>query len=134
MLNEYTFVFDIDGTICPIKKTNENYSDLIPYDDIVKKIKYFKLQGAKVILYTSRNMNSFKNNIGKINKFTGPELMNWLSKWDIPFDEIHFGKPWAGNKGFYIDDRAIRPNELLENDLASIENILLKSALGNTYE
>ena len=28
--SEYSFVFDIDGTICPIKKKGEKYEDLIP--------------------------------------------------------------------------------------------------------
>ena len=29
MFNDYTFVFDIDGTLCPIKKKDEKYEDCI---------------------------------------------------------------------------------------------------------
>ena len=39
MYEEYSFVFDIDGTICPIKKADENYADLVPFPEIVEKIK-----------------------------------------------------------------------------------------------
>jgi|BioPla2DNA2_1021312.scaffolds.fasta_scaffold76821_2 FMN phosphatase YigB (HAD superfamily) len=30
-----TVIFDIDGTICPIKKKEESYKDLVPYKDMV---------------------------------------------------------------------------------------------------
>ena len=35
-------IFDIDGTICPIKNEHEKYEDLVPYEDIVKKMKILK--------------------------------------------------------------------------------------------
>lgn len=31
-----SFVFDIDGTICPIKKKDEKYEDLIPFPEMIK--------------------------------------------------------------------------------------------------
>ena len=36
MYEGYTLVFDIDGTICPIKKKGEEYSELVPYNDIIE--------------------------------------------------------------------------------------------------
>lgn len=120
---EYSFVFDIDGTICPIKSKEERYEDLIPYDDMVQKMRYYHDRGAKIILYTSRNMNSYKNNIGMINKHTAKILSDWLDKWNIPYDEIYFGKPWPGHKGFYIDDRTVRPNEFLENSIEELNRM-----------
>lgn len=118
-----TLIFDIDGTICPIKKKDERYEDLIPYTDMVNKIREYKNQGAKIILYTSRNMNSFNGNIGLINKYTGPILVEWLKKWDIPYDEIVYGKLWPGHNGYYIDDRTIRPKEFLNNSLDELREI-----------
>ena len=118
-----TLIFDIDGTICPIKKKDERYEDLIPYTDMVNKIREYKNQGAKIILYTSRNMNSFNGNIGLINKYTGPILVEWLKKWDIPYDEIVYGKLWPGHNGYYIDDRTIRPKEFLNNSLDELSEI-----------
>lgn len=127
MYKDYSFVFDIDGTICPIKKKNEKYEDLVPYKNIVDKLKDYHKNGAKIILFTSRNMNSYSGNIGLINKNTAKILLEWLDKWDIPYDEIIYGKPWPGHKGFYVDDRTIRPNEFLNCSIHELEEICTKS-------
>ena len=36
MFEDYSFVFDIDGTICPIKSKDERYEDLVPYPERVE--------------------------------------------------------------------------------------------------
>ena len=123
MYNEYTFVFDIDGTLCPIKAKDEKYEDIVPYKDMVEKIRYYKENGAYIVLFTSRNMNSYKGNIGIINKNTAKILLKWLEKWDIPYDEIIYGKPWPGHKGFYVDDRTVRPDEFLTKNVDELDNI-----------
>ena len=123
MFSEYSFVFDIDGTIWKIKGKGERYEDLVPYPEIVEKMRYYKEQGAKIILYTSRNMNSYNGNLGMINAHTAPILLEWLKKWDIPYDEIVYGKVWPGHKGFYVDDRTIRPNEFLSCNIEELERI-----------
>lgn len=127
MFKDYTFVFDIDGTICPIKKKEERYEDLVPFAEVVEKIRYYKENGARIVLYTSRNMNTYKGNIGQINKFTAPVLNEWLAKWDIPYDEIVFGKVWPGHKGFYVDDRTIRPDEFMKYSVEELEKICKSS-------
>jgi capsule biosynthesis phosphatase len=124
-----TFVFDIDGTICPIKKKEEKYEDLIPFTDIVNKIREYHDAGAKIILYTSRNMNTYNGNIGLINANTSKVLFAWLDKWNIPYDEIVFGKVWPGHNGFYVDDRTIRPNEFLNNTPEELNEICNKGRL-----
>lgn len=123
MFKDYSFVFDIDGTLCPIKKKNENYEDLIPFPDMVEKINYYKEHGAKIVLYTSRNMNSYKGNIGLINKHTAAILLEWLGKWKIPYDEIVYGKVWPGHKGFYVDDRTVRPDEFIKYSPEELDQI-----------
>lgn len=127
MLKDYTFVFDIDGTLCPIKQKGESYEELIPYSDILEKIKYYHSNGAKIVLYTSRNMNSYNGNIGLINKYTAMVLDAWLKKWDIPYDEIVYGKVWPGHKGFYVDDRTVRPDEFLMYTPKELEKLCDKS-------
>ncbi len=122
-LRDYSFVIDIDGTLCPIKKKDERYEDLVPYSEIVEKIRLYKESGARIILFTSRNMNSFQGNIGLINKKTAPILLEWLDKWNIPYDELIFGKPWPGHKGFYVDDRTVRPNEFLNLSVEELEKV-----------
>lgn len=53
-------------------------------------------------------------NLGLINKHTAAVLTAWLEKWEIPYDEIVYGKVWPGHKGFYVDDRTIRPDEFMK--------------------
>jgi len=106
-----TLVVDIDGTLCK-KPIMGDYSECIPINDICEKLRYHNSMGAYIILYTSRNMRSFKGNIGLINKHTSYVLINWLKKYDIPFDELYFGKPW-GRDLSYIDDKSLSINNFL---------------------
>ena len=75
-------------------------------------------------------MNSYHGNIGLINKNTAKILMEWLEKWEVPYDEIIYGKPWPGHKGFYVDDRTIRPDEFLNLDIAELEEVCGSSQKG----
>ena len=127
MYKEYTFIFDIDGTLCPIKTKDQEYEDLVPYPKMLEKIRYYKENGAKIVLFTSRNMNTYKGNLGLINKNTAPVLTEWLKKWDIPYDEIVYGKLWPGHKGFYVDDRTVRPDEFLSCSVEQLEEICRSS-------
>ncbi len=127
MYEDYTFVFDIDGTLCPIKGKGEKYEDLVPFPDMAEKIRYYQANGAKIILFTSRNMNSYDGNIGLINKYTAQILTKWLEKWKIPYDEIVYGKVWPGHKGFYVDDRTVRPDEFLQYSPKELEDICAAS-------
>lgn len=127
MFSEYSFVFDIDGTICPIKKKEESYEDLVPYENVVERLRYYHDNGAKIVLFTSRNMNSYNGSIGLINKNTAKVLMEWLDKWGIPYDEIIYGKPWPGHKGFYVDDRTVRPDEFLAKTADELDEICQNS-------
>lgn len=133
-LKDYTFVFDIDGTLCPIKRKDEKYEDLIPYSNMVEKLKEYKESGARIVLFTSRNMNSYQGNIGLINKYTAKILLEWLDKWEIPYDEIIYGKPWPGHKGFYVDDRSIRPDEFMEMDIHALERLCANSQISCSAE
>lgn len=125
----YSFIIDIDGTICPIKKSDEKYEELVPYPEMVNRIRDLHSSGAYIVLFTSRNMKSYGGNLGKINKYTAKTILEWLGKWDIPFDEIIYGKPWPGEKGFYVDDRTIRPDEFISCSPEEMEEICSKSRM-----
>lgn len=128
MYNDITLIFDVDGTLCPIKSKEEKYEDLIPDEEMVNKLKMYKENGAKIVLFSSRNMNSYNGNLGLINANTAVIMQNWLKKWNIPYDEILFGKPWPGHRGIYIDDRAVRPDEFLNNSFEELEEICKNSS------
>lgn len=106
-------IVDIDGTLCPVKKSGEAYQDLVPYAEMVERLKKWQLAGYRIILFTARNMRTHQGKIGLLKKHTAPILLDWIAKWDIPCDELILGKPWPGPAGFYLDDRAIRPDEFV---------------------
>lgn len=116
-----SIVLDVDGTLCPIRKVGEDYSNLMPFPDMVKMVKEYRKKGFYIILYSARNMNTFDGNVGRIAAITGKQMLDWLDKHEIPYDEMHLGKPWPGKGGFYVDDKSIRPSEFLN---LSYEEIL----------
>lgn len=107
-------VMDIDQTLCEKKSRDKEYIDLVPLYPVLAKLVEYKAKGYYIILFSSRQMRTHEGNIGRINAHTARIVFEWLDKHNIPYDEIHFGKPWCGDNGFYVDDRAIRPREFVE--------------------
>ena len=104
-------LIDLDGTLTKLE--TGDYRDVLPNEKVIEKLKYFKKEGFTVTVFTARNMNTYKENIGKINIHTLPIIINWLEKNCVPYDEVIVGKPWCGEDGFYVDDKAIRPSEFV---------------------
>lgn len=115
-------VIDLDNTIC--ETFDGRYEESKPCEQIIERIKEYKNLGFDVVIHTSRNVRTYKGNIGKITAFTLPIIIEWLKKHDVPFDEVYVGKPWCGDEGFYVDDRAIRPAEFLDFDLEEIKKLI----------
>jgi capsule biosynthesis phosphatase len=91
---------------------------------MVAKLREYRANGYYIILQTSRNMRTYGGNVGLIMANTAKILFAWLERYRVPYDEIHFGKPWASRVGFYVDDRAIRPDEFLSLTPAQINDLL----------
>lgn len=123
-------VLDIDGTLCPIRRGEERYEDLAPYRRMVDLLREYRAAGAQIVLYTSRNMNSYDGRLGMINANTAKILLAWLDRWEVPYDEILYGKPWPGRRGFYVDDRAVRPDEFLSHTADELIEICERSRGG----
>jgi capsule biosynthesis phosphatase len=114
MIKEHkVIVVDVDGTLCTHKVNGQTYGDLGVSPEMKQRLVDLKSQGYWIILATSRSMRTYEGNIGQIIKNTAPVLLDWLARHEIPYDEIHFGKPWCGHDGYYVDDRAIRPREFV---------------------
>jgi capsule biosynthesis phosphatase len=120
--SESRIVVDLDHTIT--KGTSDSYEKAVPNSELINKLKKYKSDGFKIAIFTSRNMNSFNNNNGLIIANTIPIIYKWLVEHDVPFDEIWPGKPWCGHEGFYVDDRAIRPEEFVKLSHDEIEALL----------
>ena len=114
-------IFDLDDTLCTTQ--NGDYANAQPITEVVEKLREYHRQGFTIIINTSRNMRTYQGNIGAINKNTLPIIIDWLGRHDIPYDELYVGKPWCGFEGFYVDDKAIRPDELVK--LSYVEICLL---------
>ena len=115
-------IVDIDNTICTTN--NGDYINSEAKLEVVKKLREYQKNGFKIVLFTSRNMRTYNNNIGKINLYTLPIIVDWLKRHDIPCDELYVGKPWCGTDGFYIDDKSIRPDEFIDFSYQKIKKIL----------
>lgn len=91
---------DLDGVITKetVGWAPEYYSSCHPNYDTINVMKEFNKKGYKIIIYTSRLSNEVK-----------AETIQWLNKYDVPYDAIHFDKPLYD---FYIDDRGISIGKL----------------------
>lgn len=114
-------IFDLDETLCTT--VNGQYSNSTPLTEVIVKLIEYKQLGFEIVINTSRNMRTYEGCVGKINKNTLPVIIDWLDKHKVPYDEIYVGKPWCGMEGFYVDDKAIRPDELVNLSYEEIKKI-----------
>ena len=116
-------VFDLDGVIA-LDDPERPYAEREPNLAIIEKMRAYKAEGFEIAVATARNMRTYSGQIGRINAVTLPIVIDWLRKHDVPFDEVHVGKPWCGTEGFYVDARAVRPSEFLKLSLAEIHALI----------
>ena len=117
-----TIVMDLDNTISFTK--NGDYSAAEVDIEVVAKMREYTEMGFKIVIHSARNMRTYDGNLGLINANTLPVVMRWLDENDIPYDEILMGKPWCGFDGFYVDDKAVRPNEFKELSYEKIKELI----------
>ena len=114
LLHPQRYCFDLDNTLVTYPETANDYSTVKPIQSTIDFLKYLKKLGHTIIIYTARRMNTCHGNIGKVIANTGRITLDTLDKFEIPYDEIHFGKPYAD---YYIDDLAVSPYNNLEKEL-----------------
>ena len=122
-------IIDLDDTLTI--NSEAGYSDKPLNEETLKACRKYKEMGFEIIIYTSRNMRTYEGNVGKINIYTLPEIIEWLEKHSVPYDEIHVGKPWCGFDGFYVDDKTIRPSEFSTLSYKEIQALLAKESVFN---
>jgi capsule biosynthesis phosphatase len=124
MNNSKRLIVDLDNTIS--FTINGDYLNSKPIKPTIDMLKRYHDDGWEIIINSSRNMRTYDCNVGKINIYTLPNIVSWLNKYEVPYDEIIVGKPWCGYDGFYIDDKAIRPSEFNSMNLNEIHALLEK--------
>lgn len=120
-------VLDLDGTIT-VDDPSKSYEEKLPNSAVVARIREYKAEGFQIVVATARNMRTYGASVGHINAHTLPVVIDWLRRHDIPYDEIHVGKPWCGHDGFYVDDKAIRPSEFLTLSKKEIGDLLSRES------
>lgn len=132
-MNAKRLIVDLDNTISYTIKGD--YVNSKPIEQTINMLRKYHDEGWEIVINSSRNMRTYESNVGKINIYTLPNIISWLNKYNVPYDEIIVGKPWCGYDGFYIDDKAIRPsefhsmnekeiNQLLEKEKSYIESLV----------
>lgn len=106
--------FDLDNTLVTYPKIHNDYSSVEPIKKNIEYLRYLKKIGNEIIIYTARRMKTNNGNIGKINADIGKITFDTLNKFDIPYDEIYFGKPYAD---VYIDDLGLNCFDDMEKEL-----------------
>ncbi len=106
--------FDLDNTLVSYPRIKNDYTSVEPIHHNINFLKYLKSFGHTIIIYTARRMKTHKGDVGKCLCDIGKITFDTLSKFDIPFDEIYFGKPYAD---IYIDDLALNCYDNLEKEL-----------------
>jgi 7-cyano-7-deazaguanine synthase in queuosine biosynthesis len=92
-----TFCFDIDGVLT-IETEGHDYHNRTANRDMINQVDGLHSVGHKIILQSARYHEDLKVTI------------EWLHSHNVPYDEIHLGKPKAD---YYIDDKMLDMEELL---------------------
>lgn len=111
--------FDLDNTLVSYPTIPGDYTTVKPIEKNISLLRYIKKLGNTIIIYTARRMKTHNGNIGKVNNDIGKITYDTLKKFNIPYDEIYFGKPYAD---FYIDDLAVNCFHNIEKELGYYKN------------
>jgi len=106
--------FDLDNTLVTHPTIHGDYTSVLPIQRNIDYLKLLKRLGHTIIIYTARRFRTHKGNVGAIVADIGKITFDTLDKFDIPYDEIFFGKPYAQ---YYIDDLAVNANSSLDKVL-----------------
>lgn len=99
--------FDFDNTLVSYPTIPGDYYSVEPIQRNINFLKLLKSLGHTIIVYTARRMKTHGGNVGRVVADISRVTLDTLDKFDIPYDEIYFGKPYAN---FYIDDLAVNPS------------------------
>lgn len=108
-MKEKSIVFDMDDTICfpnhSEKDSYEKYGLAKPNLPLIKKMQQMAEDGWYITISSARRMLTHDGDVEKIIADIGIITTSWLSRHGVPYNEIHFGKPYAST--YYVDDKAM---------------------------
>ena len=107
-------VIDFDDTISIA--VNRNWHDAVPNGPVVAKMRELKQQGWTIDIFTARGSISCKSRNEASRKYR-TDIINWLQRYDVPFDGLSFDKPLAT---YYVDDKAMLPHEFANLEIEQL--------------
>lgn len=105
-------VIDIDGTICE-QGPSHLYPMAKPIQAMIDKINRLHEEGWEIALWTARGM-AYNDHSSGADAFFRKMTEGWLERHGVKYHTLMFGKPTAT---YYIDDRAMKPEEFLDTEL-----------------
>ena len=124
---EPRIVFDLDDTICfpnhSAKSTKEKYGEAQPNYDVINRMRNLDERGFYIIVHSARRMLTHDGDLEKIHGDVWDVTVDWLNKYNVPFAELIFGKPYANT--YYVDDKAMDLEmfkEWADNEVCSRED------------
>ena len=106
--------FDLDNTLVSYPLKPGDYTSVSPLTRNIGFVRFLKRMGHTIIIYTARRMKTHGGDVGKIMVDVGAITLATIKDFDIPCDELYFGKPYAN---YYIDDLSVNPYRDMEKDL-----------------
>lgn len=95
---------DIDGVVADPGDPWRPYHEREPYPHAVEYVRKLRERGAVIVFQTARYMGRCEGNQARAHDKGYSELVGWLDKHGIPYDEVYLGKVSAD---YYLDDRAV---------------------------
>ena len=112
MTHKSLIVLDLDGTLTRDRK-NVPYPEKPPREPVFAAARAAEARGYGLLVVTARNMRSFQGDLERIRTHTLPLARAWIARHGLAPDDVLGGKPWAGPRGFYVDDRALHLEEFV---------------------
>lgn len=106
---EKLIIVDFDDTLCLHPADDKSKIPLgKPNTPLINRLNELHSKGYRIEIYTARGHLSCKSRIEAEVKYK-EVIIQWLHDNKVQFDWISFNKPYGV---IYIDDKAIRPDEL----------------------
>lgn len=105
-------VIDLDDTISFC--TNRDFANAKPNVSVIQKINELYHKNWEIEIRTARGQLSCNGDYAKAEEKYGAQVRKWLGDHGVFYHLLSFEKPLAT---FYVDDRALRPEEFAKMDV-----------------
>ena len=122
-MDKKILIYDLDETLCEKKRPEQTYSEVKPIKPMIEQLNRFYDEGHTIIIQTARNMVTQGNDVGKVLQNVGEITLKWLRENNVKYHSILFGKAYGS---MYIDDKSVRPSELMEYGIDGVQKMLIE--------